>query len=283
MRSSRAGFGYAHRVAGPSKTRIAELTVDVYEPQDGAPRGKLLFCHGAWVGGWIWEQFAAWFASQGYTCYAPTWRGHYDSRPVGDVGALSVYDYVEDALSVARSVAPDAVVGESMGGLIAQKVAESSDSLRALVLMNSVPPFRIPASWKVLRSQVRYLGDLIGRKPNLPQEADYKALILNNVPEPEASQFYARICPDAGRALLEMSLGKIKVDPNRVRCPVHVIVGHLDAVLPPKVHRKLATLYGADIVEYPAMSHHTFSEEGWETVAAELLLWLDEKLGARVG
>lgn len=265
-------------MANKSTIKIAELTVDVYETPGTGEAGTLMLSHGAWVGGWIWETFASYFADRGYKCYAPTCRGHYDSKPVADLGAVSIFDYLEDAMSVARAVTPDVVIGESMGGLIAQKVAEAIPALRGLVLMNPVPPFMVPASLKVMKAQFKYLGDLIRRRPNMPNKEDYKELILNNVDEPDASDFYARICPDSGRALMEMSLGKIKVDANKVKCPVLVIAGHLDVILPAKVHRKIALKYGAELAEYPSMSHHTFSETGWEKVAAELATWLSGKL-----
>lgn len=260
-----------------SERKVSGLALDVFEPE-GASKGTIMFCHGAWVGGWIWEGFASHFASQGYLCQVPTWRGRYDSKVVDDIGSLSVIDFVEDALMIARSTQPDIIVGESMGGLIAQKVAEGYPGLKGLVLMNSVPPFMAPASWEVTRKQFRYLGDLLSSKPNLPREDDYKALILNNVEEPEASEFYRRICPESGRALREMSLGRIKVDASKVNCPVYVVVGHLDKIFPPKVHHKLARLYGATIAEYPEMSHHTFSESGWENVAHDLAIWLEDKI-----
>lgn len=265
----------------PSKSRIHDLAVDVYGPQDDA-RPRLMFCHGAWVGSWIWEGFADWFAAQGYTCYTPTWRGHYDSKEVEDVGDLSVLDYVEDALSVARAISPHAVIGESMGGLIAQKVAEAHPDLKALVLMNSAPPFMVPASPKILKAQVKYLGDIIGNKPNTPQEEDYRALILNNTPEPDATEMYSRICAESGRALREMSFGRIKVDASKVRSPVYVVAGHLDVITPIKVHRRIAKMYDARLVEYPDMSHHTFSEPGWEKVAVGVDTWLKEQLPAKV-
>src|SRR5688500_15616320 len=97
---------YAEAMASQATT-IAELTVDVYGPAGSTRRGTLMFCHGAWVGGWIWETFAAHFAELGYTCYVPTWRGHYQSKPVSDIGQVSIFDYVEDALCVARSIEPD--------------------------------------------------------------------------------------------------------------------------------------------------------------------------------
>lgn len=260
-----------------SSIKIAGLATDVFEPT-GTARASLLFSHGAWVGGWIWESFAAWFSDKGFTCYCPTWRGHYDSKPVADLGAVSIYDFVEDALDVSRAVKPNFLFGESLGGLIALKASESLPDLKGIVLMNPVPPFMIPASFTVIRKQLKYLGDLIGKKPNLPNESDYKELILNNVEEPEATEFYRKICPDSGRALLEASMGRIKVDPTKVRPPIHLVVGHLDQLLPPKVHRKLAGIFNADVVEYPEKSHHTFSEDGWEEVAEETLGWIEKRL-----
>lgn len=265
-----------------SQLTIAELKVDLFEPSGREPKGVLMFLHGAWVGGWIWEEFASWFADQGYACYVPTWRGRYDSKPVPDLGRVSMFDFLEDALAVARAVQPDALIGESMGGLIAQKVAEAMPDLKAMVLMNPAPPFRVPAKLNVLRSQFKYIGDLIGKKPNLPNIDDYKALILNNVPEPDATEFYQRICAESGKALMELSMGKVKVDESKVKTPVYVVIGHKDAIIPLKTHLKTAAKYNAEVAEYPTMSHHTFSEVGWEGVAAETLSWIEGKIAAAV-
>lgn len=269
-------------MATRTNTRIAELSVDVFS-SSAEPKGKIVFCHGAWVGGWVWETFAPHLADQGYECYVPTWRGRYDSKPVSDLGRVSVYDLIEDALAVVRKVQPNFVIGESAGGLIAQKVAEAVPDLKGVVLMNSAPPFMVPASPKVLRSQIKYLPDLIFSKPNMPSFEDYKDLILNNVPDDEAPDFYARICPESGRALREMSMGKIKVDASRVKAPVLVVVGHKDAIIPLKAHLRVAKMYNADLKEYPDMSHHTFSEDGWEKVAADVMAWLEARSAATVG
>jgi pimeloyl-ACP methyl ester carboxylesterase len=263
---------------------IDGLRVDVYE-SDGPTKGKLLLSHGLWVGGWIWEDFAKYLAARGYECYAPTWRGRYDSAAGDDVGKLTVENFVEDLLNAHREVGAQVIVGESAGGLFAMKAAEhlSPTELSGLVLMNPAPPFMVPVSPKVLWRQMKYLPDLLFGRPNLPSEKDYKALILNNVPEPEASEFYKRICADSGNALNQMSMGRIRVDARRIECPVYVVIGHLDVILPVKVHRRTAEMLGAEVAEYPNMSHHTFSEEGWEKVADELVAWLGIKTGAIAG
>lgn len=266
-------------MARAGNTQIAELQVETFEPEAGTPNQSAIFCHGAWVGGWIWEGFTSFVADRGYSAIVPTWRGHYDSRPVEDLGRVSVHDFVDDCLAVIRATGARILIGESMGGLIALKAAETHRDVDALVLMNPAPPFRVPASWKVMRSQFKYLPDLLFNRPNLPAESDYKELILNNVPEPEASNFYKKICPESGHALFEMSMGRIKVNPSLVRCPVLVVIGHLDALVALKAHKKTAQLLSAEVFEYPDKSHHTFSEEGWEEVGKSIVAWLEEKAG----
>lgn len=268
-------------MATRSETRIKQLKVDVYTPEDGAASRKspvIVLAHGLWVGGWIWEGFASYLADHGYVCYVPTWRGHYDSRAVKDLGKVKVEDFAEDLRTVVDGIGADVVIGESSGGLFAMKAAENLPQLKALVLMNSAPPFMVPASPKVVLRQLKYLPDLLFGRSNKPKEADYKALILNNVEEPEASDFYRKICADSGTAIRQMSLGRVKVDTKKIACPVYVVIGHLDAILPLKVHRRVAEMFGAEVAEYPEMSHHTFSEEGWEKVADELLSWLADRV-----
>lgn len=260
-------------------TEITGLKVDTFEPEGPLEKTSAIFCHGAWVGGWIWEGFTGFVADHGYSAIVPTWRGHYDSKSVEDLGRVSVHDFVDDCLSVIRATGARILIGESMGGLIALKAAEIHRDVDALVLMNPAPPFRVPASFRVMRSQIRYLPDLLFNRPNLPRENDYKELILNNVPEPEASNFYKKICPESGHALFEMSLGRIKVNPSLVRCPVLVVIGHLDSVVPLKAHKKTAQLLSAEVFDYPDKSHHSFSEEGWEEVGKRVVEWLDEKSG----
>jgi pimeloyl-ACP methyl ester carboxylesterase len=268
-------------VAQHSTSWIADLRIDTYTPEGGS-KARLLFVHGAWVGGWIWEGFAPAIADAGYVCDVVTLRGHYDSKPVDDIGKVSVHDYVQDVLDVTAETQPQGIVGESMGGLIALKACESYRA-QALVLMNPAPPFMVPTSPDVLFAQIKYLPDLVLSRPNMPNFSDYKKLILNNVDDlEEVRSFYERICHDSGKALAEMSLGRIKIDPAKITTPVRLIVGHLDAVFPPKVHHRLGEMVQASIADYPEMSHHTFSEEGWETVAEELVKWLADRIKSPV-
>ena len=269
-------------MAEKSTEQVQGLTVDVYRPAATDPKARIVLAHGFWVGGWIWEDFAGYLADRGaYEVFAPTWRGHYDSKPVKDYGKVSAMEFVEDLIEVYHASGADVIIGESAGGLFAMKAAEQLEGVKALVLMNPAPPFMVPQSPKLIVKQIKYLPDLLFGKPNHPSEKDYKELILNNVPEPKATEFYRKVVAEPGRAVREVSFGKLKVDVGKITCPVYLIIGHLDSILPLKVHRRTGQMLGAEVVEYPHMSHHTFSEEGWEKVADELLGWLSDKFAPK--
>ena len=108
---------------------IEGLTVEVERPVAAASAGRrppLLFLHGMMAGAWYWANYQRFFTGRGYASYAVNLRGRYGSRPVPDVGKIRMGEFLDDALAVARTLAePPVVVGHSMGGLVAQKLAEA--------------------------------------------------------------------------------------------------------------------------------------------------------------
>ena len=120
------------------------------------------------AGAWMWEPYQSLLARHGYETHALNLRGHHGSRPVPDIGKVPIDAYVEDALQVARAVGNPIIIGHSLGGLIAQEVAEHG-ACRALVLIGSAPPRWIPAlSGVLLRHLVKYLKELFLMQPLLP-------------------------------------------------------------------------------------------------------------------
>ena len=138
-------------------TRVGDLTVAVERPPTKTNKTPVLLIHGMFAGAWMWDNYQSLFARHGYETHAINLRGHHGSRPVPDIGKVSVHDYVADCKEVARTLRNPIVIGHSMGGLLAQKLAEAGN-VRALVLIGSAPPRWIPViSWRLLRRQVKYL------------------------------------------------------------------------------------------------------------------------------
>ena len=99
-------------------------------------------------------------AQSGWDSWAVNLRGHHGSRPVTDLGRVSVSEYVEDVEDCLRQFGEAVVIGHSMGGLIAQKVAEGG-RVRAAVFATSAAPHGIRVvRWSLLMTlpQIQQCG-----------------------------------------------------------------------------------------------------------------------------
>lgn len=279
-------------------------------------RPPILFIHGYFGGSWYLDRYLQFFAGRGYPGYAIDLRGHHGSRPVADIGAVPFSAYVEDALEVAQWLAsrrsrrrtperaaaahrpagaPEArvitprrgesiarelpiVVGHSLGGLVAQKLAEAG-AVRAAVLVCPAPPRGIPlVGWRLLRRTIPHLPAIARSRPLLGDEREHAELTLNCVPAEEHAALSARLVPDSGRAARDVLLG-VPVDASRVRCPVLVVSATKDRFVPPRVARRVAAKYRAPFRAYLGRGHFLPAEPGWEVPARAIEHWLDYALG----
>jgi non-heme chloroperoxidase len=248
----------------------------------GKRRPPVLFLHGLFAGAWAFGEWQRLFADSGYEGWALDLRGHGASRPVASVGRVPFSAYVEDALEGARHLAAAAganpvVIGHSLGGLLAQKVAEAGLAAAA-VLLCPAPPRGIPlVGMRLFARLARYLPDLLASREVFPSRADADAVILNCVPPVQRPQLYARFVPGSGRAGRDILLG-VPVDASRVRCPVLVVSASEDHFVPPRVARRVAAHYRAPFREYFGSAHLLPLEPGWEVAATEIEHWLDHAL-----
>jgi pimeloyl-ACP methyl ester carboxylesterase len=259
----------------PQITRIGDLTVAVERPASPSTKPPVLLIHGMFGGAWYWENYQSLLARKGYESHAVNLRGHHGSRPVPDIGKVSLDEFVADALEVARSLKNPIVVGHSMGGLMAQKVAETG-ACRALVLIASAPPRWIPvASWLLIKKQLKYARALFGSHPLLPDRDDANVLMFNRTPLADQEAFFPRLVPESGHAGFQLSIGAMAVHATRVTAPVLVITGLDDQFVVPRVSRSLARKYGAPLREYQSFAHHIMTEPGWEGPCTDLVEWMD--------
>ncbi len=260
---------------------MAEGSLDlksiVSRPATPTTRPKVLLVHGLCGGAWMWENYQVRLAAAGYQSHAIELRGRHGSRPVPDIGKVSIDDYADDVLDLAAGLDNPIVIGHSMGGLIAQKVAEAG-ACRALVLISSAPPRWIPVvSWTLLLRQLKHMPDLLLRRPIVPDRADADVLMFNRTPVADRDAQYARLVPDSGRAGFEISFGGIEVQEQRVTAPTLVVTGLDDQFVVPRVARALARKYRATLKEFPTHAHHIITEPGWEKPCDEIILWLNER------
>ena len=261
--------------ASGSMERIGELLLDRASPRGPAKPFPIVLVHGMWGGSWCWENYLGAAAGAGWDAWALNLRGHHGSRPVANLGEVRVADYVQDVLDCLRVLGEVVLVGHSMGGLIAQKVAEVG-GVRAAVFLTSAAPWGIPMlRWPVLRRVARYLRPMFGNAAFLATRADADSLLLNRLSPERQAEVYARLVPESGRAARELAFGLIQVDENRVECPMLVVGAQWDRITPPSVQRRIAAKYDAEYLEIAGHAHMLIVEEGWEQPFKEILKWLE--------
>lgn len=269
-------------------TTVGSLTLLTAQPQPPAEtRAPILFVPGYFAGAWVFDRFLQYFAERGHAGYAVNLRGRGGSalRSGTLLGQVSLMDFVEDARDVAGWITersgPPIVVGHSMGGLIAQKLAEEGVA-RALVLLSPAPPRGISVMTKLLlRRQLKHLPSLLRSRRIIPRWRDMRDLVLNRVPESEQRTMFERFVPESGRAGREMSLGGVKVSAERIRehgCPVLVVTSDEDRFIPPKIAQRVATRYRAPLFMARGHGHLMLQEPGWKETASFVAGWLEREV-----
>ncbi len=244
---------------------------------DGPARGRILFLHGMMAGAWQFEQLQPYFAERGYESLALNYRGHHGSRPVRRLGCISVGNYVEDALIAARFLGRPIVVGQSMGGLIAQKLAEA-DAVSAAAVVCALPPRGIlwSGSRDLLFANLRALPAVVSSRAIAPNRASLDALIFNCLKPRDREAMFRKQVPESSRAGFQIAMGFVAVDASRVRCPVLSVGAEHDRLISPRAAAMIARKYAGQLLEFRACGHYALvGERGWEPRAAAILAWMD--------
>lgn len=247
----------------------------------------IVMIHGMWGTGSYWENFKGFFEGKGYRCVVPTLRFHdMDPNGVPDprLGTTSLLDYAEDLEKLIRELdGMPILMGHSMGGLLAQ-ILGSRGLAKALILLTPASPRGIIAlKASVIKSFWSGLTTWgFWRKPfrQTFDEAVYS--MLNQMPSESWKSIYDKFVYESGRAAFEIgfwlfdSKGAARVDESRVTCPVLVIAGEKDRIVPVSVTRKVAEKYKAvsTYKEFSGHAHWVIGEPGWEQIAEYIEQWL---------
>jgi pimeloyl-ACP methyl ester carboxylesterase len=214
----------------------------------------VLFLHGRCHGAWAYVRWSGYFAHAGWRCFALSLRNHPGSRPLSDAEFLgtSVSDYVADLRCALEWIGePCVVIGHSLGGIVAQKAAET-ERMAGLVLVASVGP-----------SQLGRHGD------DYPadQTVDDRGYYLERH-QPDLAR---RVVPETPLALNQVR-GRTPIDRAAITCPVLVVGGELDDT---GVHdpQAVARFYDCPYVVIPAATHDLMLDGTSLLTAAVISRW----------
>lgn len=247
----------------------------------------IVFVHGMWSQRSVWDAWLPAFVERGYACDAVCLPGHHAGARDSDVARLGFAECVETVASAASRFERPILVGHSMGGLIVQQLA-SRLSLRAAVLINSAAPRAVfPLRPVMLPGLARHFlrwGLWNGALRLSTREAEY--LLYSALDPSERERMVAATLGESGRIAYQLGFGRLgwsrvhEVDPSRIGCPMLLLAGRRDRMIPVGVSRAIARFYGTKLTyrELPDNAHWLLGEAGYRERISEVLAWLDERL-----
>jgi len=205
-------------------------------------------------------------------------------QPAPELGKTSVLDYVEDLSKELREGSSKPIlIGHSMGGLLAQMLAERQLA-RAVVLLSPAP---IAGSMFINASVLKCFKNIIKHwgfwdKPARLSYEDAAHALFPKMDSERRQALYSDCVYESGKAIFEIGLSFLdrrkaaRVNVEKITCPTLVVVGKEDRITPAGLVRKVARRYGnmATYKELENHSHWLLEEPGWEAIAAYIADWL---------
>ena len=265
---------------------------------DGGPDGidTIVLIHGLWVTALSWERWISRYRARGYRVLAPNWPGmnagiedlRRNPSVIARLGVTEIADHYDHLIRALDR--PPAIIGHCLGGLVAQILLDHglgavgvaidpapAEGARKLSL--SMPMLGLPALFHPVNSH---------RTISLSPRQFHRAF-ANTLSRPDAAAVRERYhVPGPGRTLRQISSGKFApvaathADFGTARrVPLLLIADGKDRIFPPAVtwssfHRYRASAAITAYQEFPARSHYTLGEPGWEEVADYALRWAVE-------
>ena len=164
------------------------------------------------------------------------------------------------------------VIGHSMGGWIAQKLA-TTKMVKKLILINPMPPKRLcywSAGAVATFSEILLKAHVMtgGIWKISPEKMRYG--FFNGIPTGVQEEMIDNSVHESGKAIFDSfnslnPLGSLTlIDERHVRCPVLVQSGEEDKVIPTSISKKIAKKYGATFQQFKNGCH--FMQRQPETV-----------------
>jgi pimeloyl-ACP methyl ester carboxylesterase len=246
----------------------------------------ILMIHGMCCTGDVWTQFRSFFEARGAKVYTPTLcpteRVSISARPPRGLRELSLNDYVRHLEAEVERIELEtgrvpAVIGHSMGGLLAQALAERN-KVRAAVFISPAAPGGVHTPLTYVFWNALMLAKRFGlRQPMIrPSSATVFPMVLNAMPNAERLAAFKAMVWESGRVFEEFA--NYPIDETKVQIPVLTVAGTRDRLIAAPLVRRTAKKYqsvGGDFVEYRAHGHWMYAEPGWETPAKEIFTWLE--------
>lgn len=238
-----------------------------------AEKPPIVLIHGACSQPAHFEAWREVFTNAGHDCHVPALPGH--APP--DRAVLRTTGFGDDLDAMRGVVAglgrKPVIIGHSMGGLIARMLA-AEGLAAAAVLIAPLPGGRIPAPVGALPFYAAVAPFVLAGRPFRPWRGAVRHLALHALPRDEQDAVAAGFVPESGRAYRDLLFGRARVKRRAVRCPLLVVHGERDRLIPLAVAEGIAGKHGADFAVIAGAGHWLIAPSLADRVAGEVLGWL---------
>lgn len=250
---------------------------------------EIILIPGTWARARSWGGFITSLEEIGFKVHAPEKRYHDLSYEEIEekIGEVSINDYVLDFVSYIQKLDnPDVfILGHSLGGLIAQLVAEKIDH-KGLILLGPAPSSDIFAFYPTMVHAFykHFLQWGFWKKPLYPNKYAYYNYVANMQDDKTIDEAFNDLVPESGRVYTEMSLPifdrnkSTRVDHENIGGPVLVITGSEDNIVVPAIARNTAKNYqNSKFLMIEGSDHLYTSKRVRSRTISEISRWIKEE------
>lgn len=245
---------------------------------------NVVFIHGAWSTGDVWNNYKAHFSEKGYKTLSPTFSYHSTKQNDSLIG-VSMEDYVNEIRNIVSSLNnPPIIVAHSMGCIIAQRLAMDGLIEKMILIAPPVNYGMMPPSESI--NSVKWINGIKHLKMNLTKPTFEQTLngMLHNLSETKQKEVYSKLTNESGLVMKEMIwiknlFGKKpnKIKYSKIDVPILFVSGGIDNASPVKIAKKLYKKYklNSEIKVFEKNAHWMMEESNWIEIVEYITDWIE--------
>lgn len=260
------------------------LTSVIGVAQEKTPNKNVVFIHGAWSTGSVWNNYKTYFSEQGFNTISPTFNYHSVERDDSLIG-VSMEDYIDQIRKVLRSFnTPPIVVAHSMGCVIAQRLATEGLIEKMILIAPPANYGMMPPSESI--KSVKWVNGVKNLKDNLAKPTFEQAVsgMLHNLSNEQQKEVYSAMTYESGLVMKEMIWIKnlFGERPNKIKyseidIPILFVSGGIDNASPVKISEKLMKRYktNTELKVFEKNAHWMMEESNWKEIVRYIKIWIE--------
>ena len=238
----------------------------------------------------VWSKVQNFFEKIKFKCFPITlpYRVNFAKIPNPKLGEIGAEDDISFLLTqiakIKETLKPGELfigMGYSRGAMLVLKLqqifAERGEKLfDKIVLITPAPPKGISAlSWPAIKA---YLGIRplwkFWKKPVRREFASMAAAVMEDwMPLQDKEELFGNFSWESGRVIFETLFSPPKIDPEKIDCPVLIVAGAYDLLIPLPVAKKIADMFSADYREVKG-THFALKGSARKRMCEIILEWI---------